>query len=143
MFQLIYVSSAARPLSDDDLNKILDKSRSNNRQKEVTGLLLHVDQGFLQVLEGPREAVLAIFAHIEQDLRHTGLRVLAQQETQERLFTDWSMGFDRLDPASPRTAGIFEVTQEAINTILAPEKAKELAVLLHNFYRINAGRFAA
>jgi Sensors of blue-light using FAD. len=142
MFQLVYVSTAAWAMNENDLNIILDGARANNRKLGVTGLLLHIDQGFLQVLEGPREAVLKIFERIRRDLRHIGLRVLIQQEVEERLFEDWSMGFDRLSPTSPRTQGVFAVTQEAIENVLPPEKAKVLAVILRNFYRVHAGNNA-
>ena len=56
MYQLVYVSTASRAMSDADLNEILDVSRRKNRERDVTGVLLYLDRGFLQVLEGP-EAV--------------------------------------------------------------------------------------
>lgn len=143
MFQIVYVSAASWPMSSGDLNAILDVSRANNRRFGVTGLLLHIDHGFLQVLEGPKEAVMAIFSKVERDTRHIGVRVLVQQEVKERLFGDWSMGFDRLSENNPRTADVFEITREAIENAVAPEKAAQVAVLLRNFYRINAGSCAA
>ncbi len=142
MFQLVYVSSATWPMNNEDLNMILDISRANNQRLGVTGLLLHIDQGFLQVLEGPKDAVLELLAKIQKDIRHIGLRVLIQQEIAERLFADWFMGFERLTLGSKRTADIFEITQEAITTTFPPEKAVDLAILLRNFYRVNAGNFA-
>lgn len=143
MFQLVYVSTAAWPMNDGDLDTILAHSRKNNSRLGVTGLLLHIDQGFLQILEGPREAVLIVFAAIERDLRHIGLRVLIQQDVEERLFAGWSMGFDRLTPNSPHRAEAFAITQEAITEVLPEEKAKTLAVLLRTFYRVNSGQSAA
>jgi hypothetical protein len=143
MFQLVYVSTASWSMTHGDLNAILDISRANNRRLGVTGMLLHLDHGFLQVLEGPKDAVLHIFSKVERDRRHIGLRVLVQQEVNERLFADWSMGFDRLSESNPRTAGVFKITREAIEHAVAPEKAAQIAVLLRNFYRINAGSCAA
>jgi len=143
MFQLVYVSSATWPMNNEDLNRILDISRANNRRLSVTGLLLHIDQGFLQVLEGPKDAVLTLFSRIQKDSRHIGLRVLIQQDIDERLFADWHMGFERLTPGVKRTADIFEITQAAIAATFPSEKAVDLAILLRNFYRVNAGDFAA
>ena len=54
MHQLVYVSAASWAMSNAELNEILDVSRRNNRQSGVTGMLLHLDRGFLQVLEGPK-----------------------------------------------------------------------------------------
>jgi hypothetical protein len=143
MYQLVYVSTASWPMSHGELNAILDISRANNRRLNVTGMLLHIDQGFLQVLEGPKEAVLEIFHNIERDMRHIGVRILVQKESDERLFTDWNMGYERLSSTDLRTAGVFEITRDAIANAIAPEKAAEIAVLLRNFYRVNAGNCAA
>jgi hypothetical protein len=143
MFQLMYVSMASWKLGNDDLNSILDVSRANNQKLGVTGLLLHLDRGFLQVLEGTKDAVLEIFGRIERDRRHTGLRILFEHDVPERLFGDWSMGFDRWTKDAPRTAGVFKITADAIQNIILPEKAVEIAVLLRNFYRVNAGNCAA
>ena len=143
MFQLMYVSTAAWDMKDGDLNAILDLSRTNNRRIGVTGLLLHLDRGFLQILEGPKDAVLELFHAIERDDRHIGVRVLIQQDVPERLFADWSMGFDRWTENAPRTAGMFEVTREAIEQAIPTEKAAALAVMLRSFYAVNAGTCAA
>lgn len=143
MYQLMYVSTASWEMNSGELSAILDVSRANNKRLDVTGLLLHLDRGFLQILEGPEDAVKATYAKIEGDHRHIGLRILLQREVDERLFADWTMGFDRWTEGSPRTAGMFEITQDAIEHAIPPEKAAELAVLLRNFYRVNAGPWAA
>ena len=141
MYQLVYVSVSSGTMNDGDLNAILDVSRRNNPPLGVTGVLLYLDQGFLQVLEGPKDAVLSIFAAIERDNRHGGVRVLVQHDVEERLFGEWSMGFDR--PTPERSPGVFEITRDAIQKAVSPEKAAEIAILLRNFYQVNAGTCAA
>jgi hypothetical protein len=143
MYQLVYVSTASRAMSDADLNEILDVSRRKNRERDVTGVLLYLDRGFLQVLEGPEAAVKETYAHIARDRRHIDPRILIEQETDERLFAGWSMGFDRLLPGQARTADVFAITLDAIHNVIPPQKAAGLAILLRNFYRINVGDFAA
>ncbi len=143
MYQLVYVSTASWPMTNGELNAILDISRAKNRRLGVTGMLLHLDNGFLQVLEGPKPAVLEVFSKIERDTRHIGVRVLVQKEVEERLFDGWSMGFDRLSERNPRTADVFKISRDAIENAVAPEKAADIAVLLRNFYRINTGNRAA
>ena len=143
MFQLMYVSTASWKMDGGDLNAILDRSRINNRRLGVTGLLLHLDHGFLQILEGPEDAVLEIFARVERDHRHIGVHILVQRDVSERLFGEWNMGFDRWNKGAARTADVFEITREAIEDAIPPEKAAELAVLLRNFYRVHAVNCAA
>jgi hypothetical protein len=139
----MYVSTASWALDNRELAAILDVSRANNRRLDITGLLLFIDHAFLQILEGPEDAVREIFGRIERDQRHLGIRVLVQQRVAERLFGEWSMGFDRWTRDAQRTAGVFEITADAIENAVAPEKAAALAVLLRNFYRVNAGNCAA
>jgi len=142
MYRLVYVSASAWAMSFDDLNAILDASRDNNRKLGVTGMLLHMDNGFLQVLEGPKEAVLEIYESIACDPRHTGVRILLERETDERLFEEWTMGFDKPNAKKQQSDPVFQITREAIEHAIEPEKAAELAVLLRNFYYVNAGNNA-
>ena len=143
MHQLVYVSAASWAMSNAELNEILDASRRNNCLSGVTGMLLHLDRGFLQVLEGAKPAVEETFARIRRDWRHNGPRVLIEQETDERQFGDWSMGFERLDPGQARTADVFAITRDAIENAVPPAQASQIAILLRNFYRVNAGSCAA
>lgn len=143
VFQLTYVSSAAWKLANDELNTILDTSRANNRRYGVTGLLLHLDGGFLQVLEGPKDAVTTLFRRIGRDPRHIGVRMLVERHVPARLFAGWSMGFDRWTEGAPRTADVFAITRNAIEHAVAPEKAADLAILLRNFYAVHAGAYAS
>ncbi len=131
-------------MSNADLNEILDVSRHKNRINDVTGMLLYIDQGFVQVLEGPEAAVReTYYGHIVHDRRHTASRVLIEQKTDKRLFAGWSMGFDRLSPDQARNADVFAITRDAIQNAVPPEKTVDLAILLRTFYKVNAGKFAA
>lgn len=99
MFFLIYVSSAVKPFSHSDLVDLLDHSRKNNTELNITGMLLYKDGNFMQVLEGDKEAVEALHAKIEADPRHRGMFTLLQGTQVERQFPDWSMGFRDLNSA--------------------------------------------
>ncbi|MEY4878984.1 MAG: hypothetical protein RJB62_453 [Pseudomonadota bacterium] len=137
MRQLVYVSAASRELNDRDLEQILDASRRNNPKHDVTGMLLVIDLGFLQILEGPRQSVENVLARIAQDERHKSIKVLVDEDVDERLFGLWSMGFDQPFPAAPTSADVFAVTRDATANTLPPGKAVLLAALIRNFYDIN------
>lgn len=102
MYQLVYVSSATVPFPTPDLLALLAVSRANNSRAGVTGLLLYRDGNFMQVLEGPEDAVRATFARIEGDRRHKGSLVLLSGPVPSRQFPDWSMGFRDLGSAEVR-----------------------------------------
>ena len=71
---------------------ILEQSRRNNPARGITGLLCYVDDIFVQVLEGGRDAVCDLFATIVRDDRHQGVRILAYEEIGQRRFGHWNMG---------------------------------------------------
>lgn len=93
VYQLVYGSTATVEFDEPTLLELLQGARKNNDSLGVTGMLLYAEGAFLQVLEGEREAVEALFGKIEGDARHTGTRVLLKAEVEERAFEDWSMGF--------------------------------------------------
>jgi hypothetical protein len=94
LYHLIYESRATQPFSDTDLLALLRHSRGNNAQHGITGLLLYSSEGrFLQVLEGRRAEVDALYQRISQDARHTACVVLLAGPLATRRFAEWRMGF--------------------------------------------------
>jgi len=93
MIQLMYVSAASVVFNDEMLRKLLDGARTANTAIGVSGMLLHQNGSFLQVLEGESAVVDALFTKIRRDRRHKAVVMLARSEITGRNFTDWSMGF--------------------------------------------------
>ncbi len=102
MISLVYVSAATHPFTPAELETLLEKSRTNNTRDGVSGVLLYRDGDFLQVLEGPEEAVRRTYERISRDRRHGGVIVLDDSEIQERNFGAWSMGFRRVNSGDVR-----------------------------------------
>lgn len=100
LVSLVYVSSAVREFEPTELIEILRKSRDNNEQRGVTGMLLYKDGNFMQVLEGPDQSLSELLSSIEKDPRHRGMIVLIRQAIQERQFAKWSMAFKDLNHLS-------------------------------------------
>ncbi|QNH61931.1 BLUF domain-containing protein [Hymenobacter sediminicola] len=93
MHHLIYSSTSAVPFSEEQLHTLLSQARANNEQQGLTGILLYHAGQFMQLLEGPPAAVHALYNHIAQDPRHTGIIKLADKPVENRSFPDWSMAF--------------------------------------------------
>ncbi|MES2472605.1 MAG: BLUF domain-containing protein [Pseudomonadota bacterium] len=136
MRQLMYVSSTPRDIAPASLNEILDASRANNALLGVTGLLIYIDGGFLQILEGDERTVRELYMRICTDRRHWEVRMLLDREVEDRAFTGWSMGFERPSLDDPESAGMFGVTREAILGRLSPQAGRVIAVMLETFYRV-------
>ena len=91
--RLVYFSRSMTGPSENDIATILDVSRRNNRRDGVTGLLLHLQGVFAQVLEGTPEKVHAALRRIKADPRHTHLTILTDETVEHPVFTDWSMAY--------------------------------------------------
>lgn len=95
----VYISSAARPFSEEELNALLRKSRENNERSGLTGMLLYKDGNFIQMLEGPEQAVQTMTEKIGKDTRHQSIVSLAHTRQSQRLFPNAWMGFFSFDSA--------------------------------------------
>ncbi len=138
MRQLLYVSNTARDTPAAELAAILEVSRRNNALLGLTGMLLYIEGGFLQVLEGDERAVRETYDRIRRDQRHWDTRILLDR-AEERAFAGWSMGFEHVRVDDPQTAGIFGVTREAVASRLAPGAGRVVMTLVETFYRVQQG----
>lgn len=93
LIRLIYASKVAPHFGPMDMHDILDKSRRNNSEHGISGLLILADGYFFQALEGERAAVHATYARILKDSRHSGSEMLSSLEVEKRHFSGWSMGY--------------------------------------------------
>lgn len=92
LVEIMYASRATQDFSQQDLAELMKKARANNRHMGATGMLLYSERSFLQVLEGPANAVSKLYAEIGRDPRHDELQLLLRAEIEERVFEDWQMG---------------------------------------------------
>lgn len=93
LIHLIYSSASASEMSNDELMALLDKARQRNEKLGVTGMLLHDEGSFFQVLEGDERVVGDLFKTIAQDNRHDRIVKLISEPIEERSFSEWSMGY--------------------------------------------------
>ncbi|WP_145069291.1 BLUF domain-containing protein [Engelhardtia mirabilis] len=93
LVHVIYSSAARVPFEAAELTALLARSRRRNGELGVTGMLLHVDGSFFQILEGPRESVRELFERIARDPRHAEVTTIIDEPIAGRAFGDWTMGF--------------------------------------------------
>ena len=139
MHQLLYVSQAARDIPASDLDDILVVGRANNQARGLSGILIHVDGGFLQIIEGARDAVMQMYGRIAEDPRHAHPRVLVDRAVSMRAFPDWCLGYEHLKGAKDEMAGMFGIVREAVAGHLSPGAGRVVATMLETFYRLEMG----
>lgn len=112
LVQFIYTSSAVKPFSDKELGLLLESAARFNRIHDITGLLLYASGTFMQVLEGESAVLDELMRKIKADTRHRDVNVLVRNTRKTRDFSQWSMGFRRMDKrdakALPGYAPFFE-----------------------------------
>lgn len=114
MKRLIYISTATRPMSGDDIMDLLNVARSKNLENSITGMLLYREQHFLQVIEGPEANILELKDKIYSDDRHTDVMTLSFDSIKEREFAEWEMGFENFEEVKKKNP-------EGINQFLSEE----------------------
>ncbi len=60
-------------------------------------MLLYVDRGFFQVLEGHPIRIESIFAKIGADPRHERVTQIIYEPIARRTFAQWTMGYPKLE----------------------------------------------
>ena len=133
LYCLSYVSTQARPMSNADLVELLEDARDKNARLGITGLLLHRDDSFFQILEGEEEEVRGLFERISADVRHDRVEVVSQGTTGCRDFSDWQMAFIELDgqdfSALPGFSDVLKDTPQARDFLRSLSRSKKLALL--------------
>lgn len=92
LVRLLYASRAAEAVTQATIDSILQQSREHNPAQGITGVLCHGGEVYMQVLEGGRGPVNALYNRIVADARHQQVMLLHYEEIEERRFAGWTMG---------------------------------------------------
>ena len=90
---LIYKSVPVDHISEKNLLEIAERSKENNIDKGLTGLLVFGNNTFVQVLEGAEQDIETLYKKLLSDKRHSNVTVVKRGELERRYFPSWSMGF--------------------------------------------------
>jgi hypothetical protein len=90
--RLIYTSQATRSFSKRNFLDLLHQSRAYNSVDNITGVLIHRNDFFLQVIEGDTEAIEDLLGRLLLDTRHIKLKIILDKLVEKRIFSNWSMG---------------------------------------------------
>ncbi|KZN34390.1 BLUF domain-containing protein [Pseudoalteromonas luteoviolacea] len=97
LIELIYISTVASPLSDEELEELRCQCAATNQLQGISGMLLYDRHHFMQVIEGDKLKVEQLFERIKNDTRHTEVSALICNPIEKRNFRRWAMGLIDLD----------------------------------------------
>ena len=125
MHEIVYVSLASQEMDQAGLAGLLGRARLRNAARGITGLLIYHRREFLQLIEGEREEVEALFDAICRDARHQQVHILWEGPVQAPGFPAWHMGFVATDEARLRDTPGYRSLQD---------------IRLHELHRGSAGK---
>jgi Sensors of blue-light using FAD len=137
VYFLVYVSAAVTWFSEAELRALLTSARFRNEHAGITGMLLYKDGNFMQAIEGPQDAVCALYKRIEADRRHQGLLVLDSGAQPARQFALWSMAFHDLSGGrGEMPSGYSRFMDESLNAPAFVQQSGRCHELLRMFKEI-------
>ncbi len=90
--QILYCSLAREPMDEAALDAMIVGVSSINRMDHITGLLMYSEGVYVQLIEGPPEAVQNLWARLLRDPRHFGVvQLYHYRELEQRSCEDWAM----------------------------------------------------
>jgi hypothetical protein len=108
--RLTYVSEHDLPTDADGFSPafaaIEQVAVPANAAVDITGFLVCGHRWFAQVVEGPGDAIGALYTRLQADPRHHSVRLVERAPIARRRFPDWAMA---LGYASPSTSMVFAV----------------------------------
>lgn len=135
--RLVYYSQC-NPSEKLDTAALIAVCQRNNMRQNLTGILHYNGDHFVQVLEGGRVEVSALYHRISRDPRHANIILLSCTDARERLFSKWSMGLhqgmddrtreiflryfstDQLNPETMNVDSLLDALQDLAVDIAAP-----------------------
>ena len=97
MRSLTFFSTATAAMTDGDFAALERECAEHESHLGVTGMLLHKNGDFLQVIEGSRFVIRDMYARIAADRRHTNIRNISERSISSREFDGAAVSFRNLD----------------------------------------------
>ena len=74
-----------------DIELMLMKAKRKNKRLKITGCIVYADNKFIQLIQGPKDAITDLYKEIKADKRHFKIITLLEQSTEQKIWSDWSM----------------------------------------------------
>ena len=114
---IVFFSTAAMPMSRRDLAALGKECAEPNSHVGITGMLLHKNGSFLQVMESSKAVICDMFARISADPRHTNIRKIRDRPIPRREFAGHAVSFKNLDELPPGSPYLSPFSYEAFGPI--------------------------
>lgn len=135
--QLVYVSVRNSNCTEEEIQKILEACKRNNKEKDVTGVLLYSDTHFVQYLEGEYGKISSLYDKIKLDNRHKNAIMINTAPIKERSFPSWQMGAKKFDNEEVEyQTELTPSEKQAFRSLLSGNEANQQTIrLIKKFFK--------
>ncbi|MBC6999858.1 BLUF domain-containing protein [Cytophaga sp. FL35] len=139
VFELSYKSKAKLYLSDAEVSDLVKEADRVNKINSITGCLVHYEDDFFQLLEGPKARVLELFEKITADERHEEVELLWKGPRKRRIFDNIGLILisDRKKFTDDQSVGDLGLDMQTILSNTSPSTIKDLQFWQHVRNRIH------
>ena len=133
LHEIVYMSLACDAMAPEQLATLMDRSRASNLAAGVTGMMIYHEREFMQLLEGERSVIEALFDKISDDPRHQQVYRLWHAPIATRNFHDWTMGFVSVDDSLlQRHTGFASLKDEGLVALSRDNRGKKILLGLRD-----------
>jgi len=137
MYSLIYKSIGKPEFDSAAIFKMLLKAKRFNADNDISGCIIFYKGIFIQLLEGQKAKVEALYDNIKADDRHRDITTLIKTPADKRLWEDWSMAFYDLsgsDKSVTQKRALLEIYFDTANTESGSNEV--FSVFKHSIYEL-------
>jgi hypothetical protein len=134
--QLVYISARKPNCTEAEIDKILAACRINNKELDITGVLLYSDKQFVQYLEGDYSEIFGLYDKIKGDDRHKNIVLINSTPIKNRVFPSWQMGAKKVDFDSIEyRTQISTEDQQEFQRVLAGNESNRAVETIKKFFK--------
>ena len=104
LIRMLYVSTAVGPQTTTVTGTILRSAQAFNAENGITGVLCQGQGVWLQILEGGRSEINALYGRIAADKRHKDVQLMVFEDIAQRRYGAWAMAHVDLTDTDPMLA---------------------------------------
>lgn len=123
---IVYLSYMTKNYTIEEMNELLDSFRRNNEIHDITGLMLYKDGNVIQLIEGKEDDVLKLYNNISNDKTHIHIIKLLHKQAENRMFSDWKMGFVNYNKTTENSYGFTKFLSEIKSDLCDDDKIMSL-----------------
>lgn len=73
--------------------ELVASAKTRNADLAISGALLFTGTHFAQILEGPAISIALMMTALQNDPRHSNIRIAAHHPISTRMFSDWQLAY--------------------------------------------------